>query len=647
MADRAGPARARRASPTATSSPGSRWREMQLPGGATPSGPPTPRSRRTTARTRSGWRSRTATSSRRSSPTRPGAHLDQFQRIDVDPASVSVVRYTDAAPLRACGSTTPAATWRGLVPPPPRARRGRRRRRSPRRPPSRSTPGDARGGWRRRRAPTRVGTCRSSTSTRRTGSSPARSGPPGQRTFFLQASERRRGSPASSLEKQQVVGPGRPRQRPARRASPAARPPTRSRPRPRTTRPLDTPIEDEFRVGTLSLAWDAERARGRHRVPRRRRAGRGRRGRRPASSSTRTPSDRDDRSGSCISPASPARSPGAARARVRRPPAVPVLRRTAGPDRSHLPALQRLQALTEVLPPVDRGRGRGAARAARPSASSSWRVSSSTPPTSRCCARLRAPTGVEHPGACYKPVRGERPLWDFPDGTLADREVAAYVVSAAAGWDVVPADRAARRAVRAGARCSCGSRAWTARSEDGPVRPRSAGWSTWCPGAVAPGWLPVFEAELHAGEPVVRRPRRPAGPGRGRRPRRRGQQRRPQGLAPAARPARVAVGVRPRGDASTSEPKLRTVLWGWAGEPLPDVELARLDGLAVALDTADQRPGAGPRASCSPAPRSSALRRARGRRCCAPGRLPAARRPAGPPSRGRRSDRRGGRRAPV
>ncbi|MGZ8744847.1 MAG: SCO1664 family protein, partial [Nocardioides sp.] len=38
----------------------------------------------------------------------------------------------------------------------------------------------------------------------------------------------------------------------------------------------------------------------------------------------------------------------------------------------------------------------------------------------------------------YKPVAGERPLWDFPDGTLANREVAAYAVSEALGWDVVP-----------------------------------------------------------------------------------------------------------------------------------------------------------------------------------------------------------------
>jgi uncharacterized repeat protein (TIGR03843 family) len=38
----------------------------------------------------------------------------------------------------------------------------------------------------------------------------------------------------------------------------------------------------------------------------------------------------------------------------------------------------------------------------------------------------------------YKPIAGESPLWDFPDGCLAHREVAAYLVSQALGWDVVP-----------------------------------------------------------------------------------------------------------------------------------------------------------------------------------------------------------------
>ena len=41
--------------------------------------------------------------------------------------------------------------------------------------------------------------------------------------------------------------------------------------------------------------------------------------------------------------------------------------------------------------------------------------------------------------ACiYKPVAGERPLWDFPDGTLADREYAAFRVSEFLGLDLVP-----------------------------------------------------------------------------------------------------------------------------------------------------------------------------------------------------------------
>jgi uncharacterized repeat protein (TIGR03843 family) len=40
--------------------------------------------------------------------------------------------------------------------------------------------------------------------------------------------------------------------------------------------------------------------------------------------------------------------------------------------------------------------------------------------------------------AIYKPRRGERPLWDFPDGTLCQRETGAFVVSEALGWHIVP-----------------------------------------------------------------------------------------------------------------------------------------------------------------------------------------------------------------
>ena len=57
-----------------------------------------------------------------------------------------------------------------------------------------------------------------------------------------------------------------------------------------------------------------------------------------------------------------------------------------------------------------------------------------------CRVRLACP----EPGetivleAVYKPTAGERPLDDFPDGTLSHREVAAFLVSEAIGWSVVP-----------------------------------------------------------------------------------------------------------------------------------------------------------------------------------------------------------------
>lgn len=40
--------------------------------------------------------------------------------------------------------------------------------------------------------------------------------------------------------------------------------------------------------------------------------------------------------------------------------------------------------------------------------------------------------------AVYKPRRGESPLWDFPSGTLCLREYAAYLVSEALGWRLIP-----------------------------------------------------------------------------------------------------------------------------------------------------------------------------------------------------------------
>lgn len=49
---------------------------------------------------------------------------------------------------------------------------------------------------------------------------------------------------------------------------------------------------------------------------------------------------------------------------------------------------------------------------------------------------LESPSGTMR--AVYKPARGERPLWDFPAGTLGKREAAAFAVARAIGWDFVP-----------------------------------------------------------------------------------------------------------------------------------------------------------------------------------------------------------------
>jgi uncharacterized repeat protein (TIGR03843 family) len=46
--------------------------------------------------------------------------------------------------------------------------------------------------------------------------------------------------------------------------------------------------------------------------------------------------------------------------------------------------------------------------------------------------------GLEGVSVIYKPIAGERPLWDFPHGSLADRELATYLLSAHSGFDLVP-----------------------------------------------------------------------------------------------------------------------------------------------------------------------------------------------------------------
>ena len=175
----------------------------------------------------------------------------------------------------------------------------------------------------------------------------------------------------------------------------------------------------------------------------------------------------------------------------------------------------------------------------------------------------------------YKPIEGERPLWDFPQGTLAKREAAAFVLSAVGGWNVVPPT-----VLREGP-LGLGSVQLWVDTVDGASQSLV---DVVTPADLAPGWLPVFEAQLSDGTPVV--------------------------VAHADRPELASAAVFDvvinnadrkgshlvldesgalwgfdHGVSCHVEPKLRTVLWGWAGRPLPEAELARLDALSGWLTT--------------------------------------------------------------
>ncbi|MGO3327597.1 SCO1664 family protein [Gordonia sp. (in: high G+C Gram-positive bacteria)] len=60
------------------------------------------------------------------------------------------------------------------------------------------------------------------------------------------------------------------------------------------------------------------------------------------------------------------------------------------------------------------------------------------PTASNLTLACRVCAGDDEFVCVYKPIRGEAPLWDFPDGHLAGREVASYLISDALGWDLVP-----------------------------------------------------------------------------------------------------------------------------------------------------------------------------------------------------------------
>ncbi|WP_227982270.1 SCO1664 family protein [Nocardia spumae] len=180
----------------------------------------------------------------------------------------------------------------------------------------------------------------------------------------------------------------------------------------------------------------------------------------------------------------------------------------------------------------------------------------------------------------YKPVRGERPLWDFPDGTLAGREVASYLVSAALGWSVIP-----ETILRDGPLGPGMVQRWIDTVDAAAVVPDRLDLVDLVPaGAVPDGFREVLRAVdgtgarvslVHADDPRLRR-----------------MAVLDVLLNNADRKGGHALegvdggvyGV-DHGICLHSEPKLRTVLWGWAGEPVGE---DLLDDIA---DFAERLPG--------------------------------------------------------
>ena len=94
----------------------------------------------------------------------------------------------------------------------------------------------------------------------------------------------------------------------------------------------------------------------------------------------------------------------------------------------------------------------------------------------------------------HKPEASERPLWDYPDGTLVARERAAYLVSAAGGFDVVPPT-----VLRNGPLGPGSVQLWI-----GPVEGEPEPLVDVTPAHEVPdGWVVVLEGETPGGRPVV------------------------------------------------------------------------------------------------------------------------------------------------
>lgn len=181
----------------------------------------------------------------------------------------------------------------------------------------------------------------------------------------------------------------------------------------------------------------------------------------------------------------------------------------------------------------------------------------------------------------YKPISGEHPLWDFPDGTLAGRELGAYLVSTQLGWNIVP-----YTIIRDGPAGPGMLQLWIQQPGDlfgNDPQPGPDLVDLFPADKRQPGYLPVLRAYDYAGDEVVLM------------------------HADDVQLRRMAVfdvlinnadrkgghilcsldghvyGV-DHGVCLHVENKLRTVLWGWAGRPVDDETLEAVVALAEALD---------------------------------------------------------------
>jgi uncharacterized repeat protein (TIGR03843 family) len=172
----------------------------------------------------------------------------------------------------------------------------------------------------------------------------------------------------------------------------------------------------------------------------------------------------------------------------------------------------------------------------------------------------------------YKPISGERALWDFPDGTLAGREVAAYLIAAAAGLTVVPPT-----ILRDGPFGPGMVQLWVDTKEGDDLVDVLA------PEDVPTGWRRVLRAHDRFGDPAILAHADHAGV--------RMMSALDVVLNNADRKGGHVLhgtdgnvyGV-DHGICLHTEYKLRTVLWGWVGEPLGEEALVMLATLAEAVD---------------------------------------------------------------